>query len=107
MSRQQIEVAFANRVSLDEVSAVRYGFSIVFQQKRKGGCSVTDQTVSRGKAGSVIESNIGTYLARRLIDIGVEDYFVVPGDYNLLLLDQILKFPELRLISCCNELYAG
>lgn len=31
----------------------------------------------------------------------------LPGDYNLLLLDQLLKFPELKLISCCNELNAG
>ena len=65
------------------------------------------KTNSNYKSNHSIESNIGTYLARRLIDIGVEDYFVVPGDYNLLLLDQILKFPELRLISCCNELNAG
>jgi pyruvate decarboxylase len=68
---------------------------------------VTDQRISNGKADPVVESNIGTYLARRLIDLGIEDYFVVPGDYNLLLLDQILKFPEMRLISCCNELNAG
>lgn len=25
------------------------------------------------------ESNVGTYLARRLINIGVKDYFAVPG----------------------------
>lgn len=95
--------------------------------------------------GHKAESNIGTYLARRLINIGVKDYFAVPGtwmgfvcvwharvagwlagwqdqtrltdrfsggaipgDYNLVLLDQLLKFqPDLRLISCCNELDAG
>ncbi len=32
---------------------------------------------------------------------------LLPGDYNLLLLDQLLKFPELKLIGCCNELNAG
>lgn len=45
-------------------------------------------------------SNVGTYLARRLMQIGVRDYFGVPGDYNLVLLDQLLKFPDLKLISC-------
>ena len=54
-----------------------------------------------------IPSTVGTYLARRMIDIGVKDYFVVPGDYNLILLDEILRFPSLRLVSCCNELNAG
>lgn len=38
--------------------------------------------------GSSIESNVGTYLARRLIQVGIKEYFAVPGDYNLLLLDQ-------------------
>ena len=32
---------------------------------------------------------------------------LISGDYNLLLLDQLLKFPELKLIGCCNELNAG
>lgn len=35
-----------------------------------------------------IPSNVGTYLARRLIQIGIKEYFAVPGDYNLVLLDQ-------------------
>jgi hypothetical protein len=39
-------------------------------------------------------SNVGTYLARRLIQIGITEFFAVPGDYNLLLLDQLLKFPK-------------
>lgn len=51
--------------------------------------------------------NIGQYLATRLEQIGIKDYFVVPGDYNLLLLDQILTNKKLRMISCCNELNAG
>lgn len=29
------------------------------------------------------------------------------GDYNLVLLDQFLKFDDFKLISCCNELNAG
>ncbi|MBV9387747.1 MAG: hypothetical protein JOZ78_15100 [Chroococcidiopsidaceae cyanobacterium CP_BM_ER_R8_30] len=51
--------------------------------------------------------NIGTYLAELLQTIGLEHYFTVPGDYNLLLLDQMLKHPNLQMINCCNELNAG
>ncbi len=50
---------------------------------------------------------IGEYIASRLVDIGVRDYFTVPGDYNLILLDELLKNPDLQMISCCNELNAG
>lgn len=39
-------------------------------------------------ADGEIVSNVGTYLARRLMEVGVKDYFAVPGDYNLTLLDQ-------------------
>lgn len=50
---------------------------------------------------------VGSYLARRLHDAGMEHYFAVPGDYNLVLLDELLGNPDLRMISCCNELNAG
>jgi pyruvate decarboxylase len=53
------------------------------------------------------QPNIGTYLAELLHTIGVEHYFAVPGDYNLVLLDQMLKNPNLQMINCCNELNAG
>ncbi|MEM7223132.1 MAG: thiamine pyrophosphate-binding protein [Pseudomonadota bacterium] len=53
------------------------------------------------------QTTVGGYLAARLHDIGIRDYFVVPGDYNLVLLDELLKNPGLRMISCCNELNAG
>jgi len=45
-------------------------------------------------------STVGTYLATRLEQVGVRDYFVVPGDFNLILLDQILENPRLRMIGC-------
>lgn len=60
-------------------------------------------TASSGATGSTV----GTYLATRLEQAGVRDYFVVPGDFNLILLDQILQNPRLRMIGCCNELNAG
>jgi TPP-dependent 2-oxoacid decarboxylase len=52
-------------------------------------------------------STVGQYLAARLSEIGVAHYFAVPGDYNLVLLDEVLKNPDLQMISCCNELNAG
>ncbi|WP_120632906.1 thiamine pyrophosphate-binding protein [Ruegeria sp. EL01] len=50
---------------------------------------------------------VGSYLAKRLQEAGISDYFVVPGDYNLVLLDKLLSNPDLQMISCCNELNAG
>jgi pyruvate decarboxylase len=63
--------------------------------------------VANPAAGRAAESTVDTYLATRLEQAGVRDYFVVPGDFNLILLDQILKNPRLRMIGCCNELNAG
>jgi len=50
---------------------------------------------------------IGSYLASRLVEVGIKHYFSVPGDYNLVLLDELLKNPELTMVSCCNELNGG
>ena len=52
-------------------------------------------------------STVGGYLATRLEQVGIKHYFAVPGDYNLMLLDEFLKNPNLQMISCCNELNAG
>ena len=35
------------------------------------------------------------------------DYFCVPGDFNMTLLDQLNANKDLRMINCCNELEAG
>ena len=51
--------------------------------------------------------SVGTYLGLRLVQAGLQDFFTVPGDFTLSLLDQLLKVPSLRMISCCNELNAG
>ena len=53
------------------------------------------------------EVTVGAYIAARLSDIGIEHYFAVPGDYNLVLLDELLENPSLTMIGCCNELNAG
>lgn len=50
---------------------------------------------------------VGEYLAKRLEEIGLRDYFAIPGDFNLTLLDELLKNPYLNMINCCNELNAG
>ena len=52
-------------------------------------------------------TTVGTYLAQRLEESGVSDYFAIPGDYNLSLLDEFLKNKSLHMINCCNELNAG
>lgn len=50
---------------------------------------------------------LGSYIASRLVEVGVRDVFSVPGDFNLILLDHLLAEPGLELIGCCNELNAG
>jgi len=52
-------------------------------------------------------STVGTYLAQRLQELDIKDYFAIPGDYNLGLLDELLKNTSLNMINCCNELNAG
>ena len=53
------------------------------------------------------EFTIGNYLATRLEQIGIKHYFMVPGDYNLVLLDQLLANKNMEQIGCCNELNAS
>jgi TPP-dependent 2-oxoacid decarboxylase len=40
------------------------------------------------KTVNTMSTTIGGYLATRLEQIGLRHHFVVPGDYNLVLLDQ-------------------
>ena len=44
-------------------------------------------------------------LATRFEQLGLEHYFAIPGDYNLVLLDELLKHKKLKMINCCNELF--
>ena len=50
---------------------------------------------------------LGEYIFRRLVSLGIEHVFGVPGDFNLNLLDQIYNVPELTWQGCCNELNAS
>ena len=50
---------------------------------------------------------VGTYLAERLSQIGLEHHFAVAGDYNLVLLDQLLTNKSMLQVCCSNELNCG
>ncbi|MDO4534958.1 MAG: alpha-keto acid decarboxylase family protein [Clostridium perfringens] len=50
---------------------------------------------------------VGNYLIKRLKELGIKDIFGVPGDYNLLFLDQIDDAKDLNWIGNCNELNAA
>lgn len=47
---------------------------------------------------------VGDYLAERLAQIGLRHHFLVPGDYNLNLLDKLEAHRSLSGIGCTNEL---
>jgi pyruvate decarboxylase/indolepyruvate decarboxylase len=55
----------------------------------------------------VPDFTVGNYLAIRLQQIGLKHCFMVPGDYNLTLLDELLWNKEVEQIGCCNELNAS
>jgi pyruvate decarboxylase len=50
---------------------------------------------------------VGRYLADRLAQIGLTHHFAVAGDYNLVLLDQLLLNTDMRQVYCSNELNCG
>ena len=56
---------------------------------------------------NISTATIGQYLAARLRQSGMKHYFAVPGDYNLVLLDELLKNRDLAMVNCCNELNAA
>ncbi len=56
---------------------------------------------------SAVMSTVGKYLATRLEQIGLKHYFMVPGDYNLVLLDELLSNTNAEQIGCTNELNAA
>ena len=47
---------------------------------------------------------VGDYPAEKLAQIGIRHPFVVPADYNLILLDKIQAHPSLSEVGCANEL---
>lgn len=49
-------------------------------------------------------TTIGDFLIRRLKEAGIRHLFGVPGDFNLLFLEQVQADRELKWIGNCNEL---
>ncbi|ELY4071300.1 indolepyruvate decarboxylase [Cronobacter sakazakii] len=47
---------------------------------------------------------IADYLLDRLAGCGVKHLFGVPGDYNLLFLDNVIAHPRITWVGCANEL---
>lgn len=47
------------------------------------------------------------YLIKRINDLGIQEVFGVPGDYNFHILEAIERHPETKWIGCCNELNSG
>ena len=55
-----------------------------------------------------MNNSVGGYIAQRLVDLDVSDYFAIPGDYNLVLLDEIIKEKQLNMINnTCIETHMG
>ena len=51
--------------------------------------------------------NTAEYLIKCLEELGVNDFFGLPGDYNFNLLYAVENIPNTRWIGCTNELNAG
>lgn len=50
---------------------------------------------------------VAEYLFRRLQELGIEDIFGVPGDYNLSFVDMLENHKNINWIGNCNELNAS
>ncbi|GAA6020346.1 hypothetical protein JCM11491_000321 [Sporobolomyces phaffii] len=53
------------------------------------------------------ETYLATYLLDRLAQLGVGPFFGVPGDFNLVFLDEVEKHDKIEWLGCCNELNAS
>ena len=69
-------------------------------------CSDLSYILGTGPLGKDMYT-VGSYLAARLSQIGLKHHFAVAGDFNLVLLDQLLTNKDLQQVYCCNELNCG
>lgn len=53
------------------------------------------------------QTSVGAYLAARLLQLGADHLFGLPGDFNLALLDEMLAAGDLRWTGSTNELNAA
>ncbi|PYH44619.1 GroES-like protein [Aspergillus saccharolyticus JOP 1030-1] len=93
--------------------------SLLYENSLLGQATVKIPSITGGPETSTTqESNrkptfyqesfdVSTFLSYRLEELGICEFLAVPGDTNLVLLDNLLKNPNLRMIGCCNELNAG
>ena len=51
--------------------------------------------------------NTAEYIVKRLEELGVNDFFGLPGDYNFNLLYAVENNPNTKWVGCTNELNAG
>ena len=51
--------------------------------------------------------NTAEYLVKKLEELGVNDFFGLPGDYNFNILYAVENNPNTKWIGCTNELNAG
>ena len=51
--------------------------------------------------------NTAEYLVKKLEELGVNDFFGLPGDYNFNILYAVENNPNTNWIGCTNELNAG
>ena len=51
--------------------------------------------------------NTAEYLVKKLEELGINDFFCLPGDYNFNILSAIESNPNTNWIGCTNELNAG
>src|SRR5262249_48077422 len=69
--------------------------------------STRQHALSSNRSPRPTTVTIGSYLASRLEQIGLKHHFAIPGDYNLILLDQLLLNKNIEQVYCSNELNCG
>src|ERR1700730_16089402 len=67
-----------------------------------------DRSLTREEGTEIMaDFTVGKYLAARLDQIALKHSFMVPGNSNLVVLDELLTNENLEQIGCCNELNAA
>src|SRR5688572_27064460 len=64
-------------------------------------------SISTKKINKMVKIQVGTYLIKRLKQLGVRHVFGLPGDFNLGLLDFVEDEEGIDWVGGCNELNSG
>ncbi len=54
-----------------------------------------------------MQIKVSDYIARRLLNLGIDHVFGLPGDFNFNILDSVIQAPGLTWVNCTNELNAA